>query len=153
MGRSKTKIMSNTRAQKNVFSLGSQVGGPRAAAATEDEEQQLRDAMNRWSGHYADAVREFAFLLRVDGEIETYTKKWKIFGAQKPRKRKDWIEVEIGIPEDWWKEGPRAFKQHLAEEVERGLVEMVKLIQGRGNSIMADAILNDWQRLKHDYLK
>jgi len=138
---------------KNIFSLGSQVGGPRAAAATQVEEQQLRDSLNEWSGHYTNAVKEFAFLLRVDGEIDTYTSRWKIFGAQRPRKRKNWIEVEIGIPKDWWKEGRRGFKEHLVEEVERGLSSMIKLIEKGGHSVDAGALLADWQNLKSVYLR
>jgi hypothetical protein len=152
-GQAQNKNKKMTRAGKNIFSLGSQVGGPRAADATQVEEQHLRDALNQWSRHYTDAVREFAFLLRVDGEIDTYTKRWKIFGAQEPKKKKDWIEVEIGIPQDWWKEGRRAYRQHLAEEVERALSSMVKLLQKDGNCIIADNILADWQRIKTDYLR
>jgi len=29
---------------------------------------------------------------------------WQIRGAQKARRKRDWIEVEIGIPEEWWRE-------------------------------------------------
>ena len=52
--------------------------------------------MNEWTGEYSGTIREFAFLLRVDGEIDSYTKKWKIQGAQMAKRKKDWIEVEIG---------------------------------------------------------
>src|SRR5438128_576306 len=99
----------------NSFSLGSQVGGPDAASATRDHEQQLRDAMNRWSGDYTSAIREFAFLLRIDGEIHRYTQQWGIQGAQKAKRKKDWLEVEIGIPESYWQTNSgKNYKKYLA---------------------------------------
>ena len=73
---------------KNQFSLGSQVGGADAAIATARQEQQLRDLLNHWTGNYSFAVAEFSFLLRVDGEIHTYTKEWNIVGAQKAIRKK-----------------------------------------------------------------
>ena len=51
----------------NSFCLGAQVGG-RLAKDASAQEQELRDVFNRWTGHYSNDVREFAFLLRIDGE-------------------------------------------------------------------------------------
>ena len=57
----------------NSFSFGAQVGGPNYPEAARRQEQQLRDAFNQWSGDYSPDVREFAFLLRIDGQIHQYT--------------------------------------------------------------------------------
>jgi hypothetical protein len=84
----------------NSFSFGAQIGGSDYSEAARRQEQQLRDAFNRWSGSYSPDVREFAFLLRIDGKIHRYTEMWQIRGAQKARPKQDWIEVEIGVPED-----------------------------------------------------
>src|SRR5215470_4633451 len=86
----------------NSFSMGAQIGGPDVPKSVLDEQQQLRDAMNSWVGDYTARVKEFAFLLRVDGSIHTYTEMWKIRGVQRAKLKKNWIEVEIGVPEDWW---------------------------------------------------
>lgn len=153
LGLARNKSRLDLHMRKNVFSLGSQVGGPEAAEVTDRPEQQLRDALNDWSGYYTDAVKEFAFLLRVDGEIDTYTKMWRVFGAQEAKKKTNWVEVEIGIPQDWWKEGYLPFKQHLAEEIERGLSEMVKVLERHGGSVNKSALLSDWQKLKKKYLQ
>jgi len=110
--------MTKTHKNENLFSLGSQVGGSDAAEATQQAEQGLRDLLNEWTGEYSGAIREFVFLLRVDGEVDSYTEKWKIQGAQKAKRKKDWIEVEIGVPENWWREDQgRNFKMHLAAEI------------------------------------
>jgi hypothetical protein len=138
---------------KNRFSLGSQVGGPDAAVATGRQEQQLRDAMNRWSGNYSSAVKEFAFLLRVDGQIHAYTKEWSICGAQRAKGKKDWIEVEIGVPRSSWEaDDGRKYKEYLASEVEKGLCSMIAVLERSGLDIKSDSLLADWERIKRKYL-
>jgi hypothetical protein len=76
------------------------------------------------------------FILRVDADIHTYTEMWSIVGVQKAKKKRDWIEVEIGIPEAWWKEGPTGYAIHLVEEIEKGLVSMVQLLQKKNRTSM-----------------
>ena len=53
------------------------------------QQQQPRTLMNNWIGNYSSAIREFAFLLRVDGDIDTYTKRWNIEGTQKAKRKRD----------------------------------------------------------------
>jgi hypothetical protein len=138
---------------RNVFSLSSQVGGPDAAVATEKDEQQLRDAMNQWTGDYCTEIRKFAFLLRVDGAIHAYTREWNIRGAQKAKRKKDWVEIEIGIPEDWWRKNEGAhYKEHLIAEMEKGLHSMIELLQSKQYPIKAKELLADWEKIKKDYL-
>jgi hypothetical protein len=50
----------------NSFTLGAQVGG-RLAKDASAQEQELRDMFNSWTGDYSSDVREFAFILRIDG--------------------------------------------------------------------------------------
>jgi hypothetical protein len=66
---------------ENSFSLGAQIGGPDTPAAVLQQEQRLRNAFNRWKGNYTEVIREFAFLLRVDGSVVRYTEAWNIRGA------------------------------------------------------------------------
>lgn len=136
---------------KNVFSLGSQVGGSDAAEATIKDEQQLRDLMNDWTGYYSSDVREFAFILRVDGEIDTYTQKWNIHGAQRAKRKKNWVEVEIGVPANWWRGA--SYKERLASEIEKGLHSMIELLQRNKRDIKAEVLLADWGKIKKIYLR
>jgi hypothetical protein len=137
----------------NSFSFGAQVGGPDYPEAARRQEQQLRDAFNRWSGDYSPEVKEFAFLLRIDGQIHRYTEMWQIRGAQKARQKRDWIEVEIGIPEEWWRQANSdGYKRRLVEEVEAGLRSMIDVLQAKKRRIDGQALLNDWNRVKASYL-
>jgi hypothetical protein len=72
--------------------------------------------------NYTKAIREFAFLLRVDGSIVRYTEAWRIVGGQKAKRKRDWVEVEIGVPESWWLDnGVYGYKQQLAESIRKRL--------------------------------
>jgi hypothetical protein len=137
----------------NSFSFGAQIGGPDYSEAARRQEQQLRDAFNRWSGSYSPDVREFAFLLRIDGKIHPYTEMWQIRGAQKARRKQDWIEVEIGVPEKWWREADSdGYKKRLAEEVEAGLRSMIDVLLSKKHRIDGQALLSDWNQIKTSYL-
>ena len=136
----------------NSFSLGAQVGG-RLANDASAQEQELRDMFNEWTGDYSSAVREFAFLLRIDGEFHSYTEMWSICGVQKAKRKRDWIEVEIGIPERWWRLAHSdGYKKRLAGEVEKGFISMIDVLRKNRRDIKAEALLNDWKRIKTDYL-
>jgi hypothetical protein len=146
-------MKSRNTTNQNTFSLGSQVGGMDAAIATGRQEQQLRDALNRWTGNYTAAIRKFAFLLRVDGEIHSYTQEWNIHGAQKAKRKRNWIEVEIGVPRSAWQDNNgRNYKRYLAEEVEKGLQSMIAVLGARRADINSEALLADWNKIKYTYL-
>jgi hypothetical protein len=137
----------------NSFSLGAQIGG-QTGKASRDQMQELRDLFNQWTGDYSADIREFAFLLRVDGEFHRYTAMWNVYGAQKAKRKRDWIEVEIGIPETWWGwSHTDQFKKRLAEEVEKGFVSMIEVLRKNRRDIKADSLLNDWSKIKSQFLK
>lgn len=139
---------------KNTFSLGSQVGGPDASDITRQHEQELRDAFNSWQGDYTNAIKEFAFILRVDGKVHKYTQEWNILGAQPAKRKKDWIEVEIGVPEKWWRENQgRNYRMYLIAEIEKGLRSIIELLQRNKHTIKEEALLSDWQNIKSNYLQ
>ncbi len=61
--------------------------------------------------------------------------------------------MEIGIPEEWWREANSdGYKKRLAEEVEAGLRSMIDVLQAKKRRIDSEALLNDWHRVKNDYL-
>jgi len=134
----------------NSFSLGAQVGGRIETSASRNE-QELRDLFNRWKGEYSADIREFAFLLRIDGEFQSYTRTWNILGAQKARRKRDWVEVEIGIPETWWKD-TNGYKHRLADEVERGFASMIDLLRRNRHNINAELLMEDWRKVKARFL-
>jgi hypothetical protein len=138
-------------ASLNSFSLGAQVGGFTSNEATA-QEQELRNLINDWKGDYSRDIKEFAFVLRIDGSIHTYTEMWNIVGAQKAKRKRDWVVVEIGIPERWWREAQfGSYKKRLAIEVEKELVSMIDLLRRNRRHINAEALLDDWAKVKSKY--
>ena len=74
-------------------------------------------------------------------------------GAKGKRKR-DWVEVEIGIPENWWRLAHTdEFKKRLADEVEKGFISMIDILRRNRRDIKADTLLNDWSQIKSKFLK
>ena len=137
----------------NSFSLGAQIGG-QTGKVSRDQMQELRDLFNGWTGDYSSDIREFAFLLRVDGEFHAYTREWNILGAQKAKRKRDWIEVEIGIPETWWRLAHTdQFKKRLAEEVEKGFSSMIEVLRKKKRDIKAEVLLRDWSQIKSKFLE
>ncbi|HKM49483.1 MAG TPA: hypothetical protein VJX69_17965 [Terriglobales bacterium] len=137
----------------NSFSLGAQIGG-QTGEASRDQMQELRDRFNQWTGDYSGDIREFAFVLRVDGEFHRYTAMWNIYGAQKAKRKRDWIEVEIGIPETWWRLAHTdQFRKRLAEEVEKGFISMIEVLRKNRRDIKAESLLNDWSKIKSQFLE
>jgi hypothetical protein len=135
----------------NSFTLGAQVGGRLAKASA--QEQERRDMFNSWTGDYSSDVRESAFILRIDGESHAYTETWSICGAQKAKRKRDWVEVEIGVRERWWRAAHSdACKRRLAGEVEKGLISMIDVLRKNRRNITAEALLKDWRQLKSKYL-
>ena len=140
-------------AKLNSFSLGAQVGG-QTGKASRDQMQELTDLFNEWRGDYSSDIRAFAFLLRVDGEFRAYTREWNILGAQKAKRKRDWIEVEIGIPETWWRLAHTdQFKKRLAEEVEKGFISMIDVLRRNRRDIKAETLLKDWSQIKSKFLE
>jgi hypothetical protein len=139
--------------KKNSFSLGAQVGGPDRPEAVDREDQRLRNAFNFWTGQYTDAVREFAFLLRVDGSLNRYTEEWNILGAQPAKRKSDWVEVEIGVPQNWWEmDGVAGYRKRLTQAIDEGFRSMIALLQRNKHEIDGEALLNDWEGIKRDFL-
>jgi hypothetical protein len=137
----------------NTFSLGSQIGGPNVPRRICDQEQQLRNEFNVWTGDYTKVIRKFAFLLRVDASIHSYTKMWNILGAQKAKRKRDWLEVEIGVPESWWRDDEgRLYQWHIANAVDEGLHSMIDLLKRNRHEIDDRSLMQDWLRIKTKFL-
>jgi len=78
---------------------------------------------------------------------------WNIVGAQKAKRKRDWVEVEIGIPENWWRGDQGAlYKWHLASAVEEGLRSMIDLLKRNRHEINDGTLLRDWHTIKSRFL-
>jgi hypothetical protein len=137
----------------NTFSLGAQIGGPQPREAADEVEQSLRNLFNAWTGDYSPSIRQFAFLLRVDGDLDAYTKLWGIVGSQPAKRKRDWLEVEIGIPESWWRNNEQiGYPLHLADAIEVGFRSMTDLMHRNNHPIKSAQLLQDWREIRERFL-
>ena len=89
----------------------------------------------------------------MDGSIERYTERWKIRGAQAAKRKRDWVEVEIGVPEAWWQNGGvDNYMTCLAEAIENGFYSMVGLLKRNKQTVDEETLLRDWTKIKNDFL-
>lgn len=114
---------------------------------------QLNVAMSNWRGKYTEAVRTFALTPYVDASAYRYTETMNILGAQKAKRKKNWLEVRIGVPESWWREPEAGYKKHLTDEMDRGFESMIALLKRNKHEIDNEALLTDWQKVKKEFLE
>jgi hypothetical protein len=151
--RGKTHDPSTSGSQgTNSFSLVAVLGGPDTPDQVKNEQQQLRDAFNRWTGDYTHAIKSFIFFLLVDGSVICHTENEKILGVQKARRSGDCLQVKIGVPEAWWRPNLATHKMLLANAVEEGLYSMIGLLQRNRHDVKAESLLADWKKVKAQYL-
>lgn len=75
-------------------------------------------------------------------------------GAQPAKRKKDWVEVEIAVPEKWWRENQgRNYRIYLSAEIEKRLHSMIELLQRNKHRIKEEALLSDWRDIKIKYLQ
>jgi hypothetical protein len=89
----------------------------------------------------------------VDGSLHRYTEEWKILGAQPAKRKSDWVEVEIGVPQDWWEvDGVAGYRKRLTQAIDEGFRSMIALLQRNKHEIDGEALLNDWEGFKRELL-
>jgi hypothetical protein len=137
---------------QNSFGSGGASGGPDFPIEIDRTRIQLNTALHHWRGNYTAAVEKFYFPLYVDGSVVCYTDQMKIWGGQKAKRKKNWLEVQIGVPELWWRQGEAAYKDHLTAAIEEGLHSMIALLQRNKHEIKAELLLADWRKVKQDFL-
>jgi hypothetical protein len=154
LGAKRVKTAEQVRLRRlgtNGFMLPAIMGG--TPEFVEREQQQLRSAFNQWTGDYTDVIKDFVFLLLVDGTYIHHTDREKLKGVQPAKRKRDVLEVTIGISEDWWNPSPESHKRHLASAIEEGLHSMIALLQRNRHPISADLLLSDWERVKLNFLE
>jgi hypothetical protein len=136
----------------NRFGTGGATGGPDLPVEVGRVRVQLNTLLSRWKGEYATAVEAFYFPLFTDGSLIRYTETMKILGAQEAKRKRDWVEVKIGVPESWWREEEPAYKRLLTDSIEKGLHSMIALLQRNKHEVRAELLLRDWEGVKKEFL-
>lgn len=57
------------------------------------------------------------------------------------------------MPQSWWhNDDVEGYKKQLAQAIEEGLHSMIELLKKKSLQIDGDALLCDWEKIKHDFL-
>jgi hypothetical protein len=136
----------------NTFYGGAGGGGPDLPIEVERIHIQLSATMRRWKGNYTDAIKTFGFVLFVDGSLIRYTETMNILGTQKAKRKRDWVEVRVGVPESWWREKEPAYKKRLVDSIEEGLHSTIALLRRNRHNVNAKLLLADWATVKTEFL-
>lgn len=137
----------------NKFYWGGGIGGPDLPIEVKRIHIQLGTAMYKWRGHYTDAIKFFAFAAYVDASLVRFTEQMNILGPQRAKRKRDWVEVRIGVPESWWREEESVYKQHIVDSVEEGFHSMIALLRRNRHAINAEALLADWSSVRKEFLE
>jgi hypothetical protein len=139
--------------RSNSFYFGPAVGGPNLPVEVERIHIQLGLAMSGWTGNYTDAIETFSFSPFVDGSVVRYTEGMNILGVQKAKRKKDWLDVDIGVPESWWREEEPKYKRRLTDSMEEGLRSMIALLLRNKHEVNAELLLADWAKVRKEFLE
>lgn len=125
------------------ITLGADVGGKDAHAATHHEILELRNLLKRGCrGPYSQTIKEFALVLRIDGSVQAWGKSG-IEGV-KIHKTNSFATADIFVPRDVWaNDGAHAFRHFLGSEVRGAIGEIVDHAQARGFDVYREAIERD----------
>jgi hypothetical protein len=151
--RRKSEIPPEKRKGLNRFASGGANGGPNLPIEVERVRVQLNTLLHRWTGEYSPAIECLSFPLFVDGCLVRYTEEMNLVGPKKARRIGNWLTVEIGVPEEWWRESESAYKSHLTDSIETGLNSMILLLQRNKHEIDAELLLADWATVKREFLE
>lgn len=136
----------------NSFYFGAGVGGPDLPIEVERIHIQFTQLMHSWRGQYTKAIRVFGFVTYVDGSLIRYTDTMNILGPQKAKRKRDWVEVRIGVPESWWSENEINYKRSIVGAIECGLASMIALLTRNNHQVNEASLIQDWQRVKTEFL-
>ena len=126
------------------ISLAQQNGGPNIPEFLNQTVLEFRRILvEHLNKIYCDPAREIAIVIRVDGSIT----KFGFTGVEKPKLRRDYIEVNIGIPETEWSMGSTNFRKLLLEYISDALNEVIQKCKENKISINESSLKNDFAKV------
>jgi hypothetical protein len=138
------------KAVKPSVSLGADVGGKDAHAATADDCMALRQALtHECRGPYGPAFSEFALVARIDGSVQRWGKRG-VENVRLQRKSK-YATADIYVPESVWAEGPTPFRAFLATNIAAAIQAIVERAEEGGDSIDSNRLLADVKRATEQF--
>lgn len=139
--------------EKDTVTLGVQAGDVASSDATRPHFMLLRKLLAAGCrGPYSPEVKEFALILRIDGDIYCWNKEG--CGRMRRSKKDYYITIDIYVPKGRWQgKTPAEIRSYLAEQVEQALSLMIGKLQADKVPIQSQDLLNDWQTVKQKYFE
>ena len=137
----------------NSFNSSGYYGGPDLPVEVERIHVQLNGVFHNWRGNYTRAVEGFSFPKFVDGSLIRHTETMKVVGAQKAKRKRNSVEAQIVVPENWWREPEPFYKRRLTDAIEQGLHSMIALLERNRYEVGSELLLADWEKVKKKFLE
>jgi hypothetical protein len=122
--------------ERAFISLGADVGGKDAHAATHEHILELRKLLaESCQGQYGKVIKEIALVLRIDGSVQAWHRSG-VDGVALQR-RNSFATADIYITREIWERTDKeSFRSFLADSVRNAVSEVAREAQIRGVSIM-----------------
>lgn len=138
--------------ENNYFiTFGADIGGMDAAKAIQPHLIELRSLLYQFCNKKYSLLDEFAPILRVDGEIDS----WNFEGCEKLRlyKKQRYITLDIGMPKNKWQDkSPEDIRKYLIFYLEEALHLIVKKLKKEKMDIDENLLFANFIQVKNEYL-
>ena len=129
--------------EKDAITLGADVGGKDADAATHEDILSLRIKLRqRCPGPYGEVIEEFALILRIDGSVQA----WGKSGVENVvlNRRHRYATADIFVPRDVWSGADATvFRRFLAAQVRAAIDAIASRASRRKVELTIDALRRD----------
>lgn len=130
---------------KAAITLGADVGGKDAHAATAEVCMQFRQALAmECLGPYSPSLKEFALVVRIDGSVQS----WGKSGVDNVRlqRKSNYASADIFVPKAVWVEGPEVFRAFLATGIEAAIETIVHRVEQAQVQVESVQLIGDVKR-------
>jgi hypothetical protein len=131
---------------ERFITFGVDAGGSAAGSTCEPFFMALRKSLARNTQKaYGEIIKEFAFVLRIDGDIGY----WKKTGCDYLRvtPKHGYATVDIFMSEEIWRDGDGGkIRDYLAEHAETGFNMMLNRVKQKKIPLDAELLTSDFER-------
>ena len=132
-----------TESSRAFVTLGADVGGRDAFAATNEHVLALRCALAEFcEGPYGSAIQEVALALRIDGSVQAWMKSG--VAGLAIRSKQAYATADIYVPREAWENQTAvSLRNFLAAEIVAAVSEIVLRLARKGIHIEGDELKAD----------
>jgi hypothetical protein len=132
-----------------MITLPQQNGGPNVSASFDQQAQMLRKELAGLNASdYAPGIQKFALILRVSGALTDFGPE----GIEKPKLRKDTVQIEIVVPEAKWNASSEEQRSYLVSTILKALLAVLDLLEEKGRPSNRNKLMADYADLTKSYL-